>query len=118
MARDVVRTVSTELKIKGEGEYKNAVKNIKSETALLDAQLKELETRYADNAKSAEYLAKKKELLAQKSEVLKKKQETEDAAVKNSTNAANAYKTKLEELKKELEKITREYSQGSKSQEE
>lgn len=60
------KTIKTQIVLDGEREYKNALKDIKAETKLLNSELKLSRTIYADNAKSADALKEKQEILTKK----------------------------------------------------
>lgn len=115
MANDIVRRIKTELEISGEKKYTSSLSNITAQSKLLDAQLQELEAKYAGNAEDANYLAEKQNLLAQKSQLLADKVATIKSAYENSERAAKGYaekaaalRTKLDELQRSSEDTTEE----------
>lgn len=59
-------TINTKIKLDGEAEYKQAVKEINAALGNLDSKLKNLDETYKDNEGSVEGLAKKNEVLNQK----------------------------------------------------
>lgn len=59
-------TINTKIKLDGEAEYKQAVKEINAALGNLDSKLKNLDETYKDNEGSVEGLTKKNEILNQK----------------------------------------------------
>ena len=59
-------TINTKIKLDGEAEYKQAVKEINAALGNLDSKLKNLDETYKDNEGSVEGLTKKNEVLNQK----------------------------------------------------
>ena len=59
-------TINTKIKLDGEAEYKQAVKEINAALGSLDSKLKNLDETYKDNEGSVEGLTKKNEVLNQK----------------------------------------------------
>ena len=59
-------TINTKIKLDGEAEYKQAVKEINAALGNLDSKLKNLDETYKDSEGSVEGLTKKNEVLNQK----------------------------------------------------
>lgn len=72
----MANTISTKIKIEGEKEYKSSIKNITQETKTLDAQLKEVASRFDDETESMEKAKESAELLQKKKEALERELET------------------------------------------
>lgn len=66
-------TINTKIKLDGEAEYKQAVKEINAALGNLDSKLKNLDETYKDSEGSVEGLTKKNEVLNQKILTQKKK---------------------------------------------
>lgn len=79
-----VRTVGARVKIDGEAEYKQALKELNSGSRVLASEMKKLQAEYKGNADSTEYLSKKGELLERSLLQQKDKVETLREALANS----------------------------------
>lgn len=88
----------------GEREFTQALSNAKKESALLNAELKNLNTEYKGNANSLEYLSKKQEILGKQTESYQKKVESAKEGLEHAQTVSQKAAKRYDELKEALEK--------------
>lgn len=88
----------------GEREFTQALSNAKKESALLNAELKNLNTEYKGNANSLEYLSKKQEILGKQTESFQKKVNGARQGLEHAQEVSQKAAKRYDELKEALEK--------------
>lgn len=88
----------------GEREFTQALSNAKKESALLNAELKNLNTEYEGNANSLEYLSKKQEILGKQTESFQKKVNGARQGLEHAQEVSQKAAKRYDELKEALEK--------------
>lgn len=115
MANNVNRTITTTLKLAGEAEYKNQLKQINAESKNLDASMKELKTRFDGNTESAEYLAEKQKILAEETKNAEAKVKVLTDAYNEAKETQQKYADKAAELREKLDNLKK--TEGDTSEE-
>lgn len=119
-------TINTKIKLDGEAEYKQAVKEINAALGNLDSKLKNLDETFKDNEGSVEGLTKKNEVLNQK--ILTQKEKIDElrkmvqsagkslgehsAATQNYQKQLNNAETALLKMEKELRENTKQLKEA------
>lgn len=108
-------TIKTKIEIDGEKEYRQACKSINASLREIGSEMDLLSATYADNADSTEALTKKQEILRKELAEHEKKADAASKALKNledagrgNTDAAQKFRTALNNARVQVVKTTRE----------
>lgn len=97
-----VRTITTQLAIDGESQYRQSITNINSQLKALKSELALVTSQYQTNANSMEALRAKGEALANNYTAQKNKVDTLKAALDNAKTAQQTYAAQMDEYKFKL----------------
>lgn len=97
-------TIGARLELKGESEYRNALKQINAVQKELRSEMKQVSQEYKDSQNSLEALTKKQEILTKQ--------------IESQTKAREQHQKQLEKAQKELEKESENYDKLEKEYEE
>nr|DAI97248.1 MAG TPA: tail tape measure [Caudoviricetes sp.] len=95
-------TINTKIKLDGEAEYKQAVKEINAALGNLDSKLKNLDETYKDSEGSVEGLTKKNEVLNQKILTQKEKIDELRKMVQSAGKSLSEHSTATQNYQKQL----------------
>lgn len=95
-------TINTKIKIDGEDEYKQAIKEINAALGNLDSKLKNLDETYKDNEGSVEGLTKKNEILNQKILTQREKIDELNKMVKSAGETLGEHTVTTQNYQKQL----------------
>ena len=95
-------TINTKIKLDGEAEYKQAVKEINAALGNLDSKLKNLDETYKDSEGSVEGLTKKNEVLNQKILTQKEKIDELRKMVQSAGKSLGEHSTATQNYQKQL----------------
>lgn len=97
------KTISLKIALSGEKEFRAAMQAAKKESGLLNTELKNLESKYKDNANTLEALRARQEKLTEAQETYTKRVKTAQEGLENAKKNEEAQNKRLQELKEKLE---------------
>lgn len=109
------RTISTRLVIDGEAEFKKVITSINAELRKMGSELKLAESKFAEQANTAEALEAKLKALQNVYEIQKKKTQELTEAHKNAQKAQETYANKVDDLKAKLDAVQKEMDELNQS---
>lgn len=101
----MANTISTKIQIEGEKEYKQSIKNINQETKTLDAQIKEVASRFDEETDAMEKAKETTDLLQQKKQALEKELELMQTHLEDVTDAYGDGSMEALKLEEQIAKV-------------
>jgi len=100
---DIIKLITTRLKLDGEAEYNGKLKSISNNMGLLKSEMSKTTAEFAGQANSYKALTEKGEVLAKQLKEQENRQKITAAALKEAADAKNSFAEAVENARKALE---------------